>query len=45
MAELPGVKEIDRTGVNAWEDKEFRKAVEATGRDNIVMAGLWTRSA
>jgi nicotinamidase-related amidase len=42
MAELPGVKEIDRTGVNAWEDAEFRAAVEATGRKNIVMAGLWT---
>lgn len=42
MAELPGVAEIDRTGVNAWEDEEFRKAVEATGRKNIVMAGLWT---
>lgn len=42
MAELHGVKEIDRTGVNAWEDDEFRKAVEATGRKKIVMAGLWT---
>lgn len=42
MAELPGVPEIDRTGVNAWEDAEFRAAVEATGRRNIVMAGLWT---
>lgn len=42
MAELSGVKEIDRTGVNAWEDEEFRKAIEATGRKKIVMAGLWT---
>lgn len=42
MAELPGVAEIDRTGVNAWEDEEFRAAVKATGRKNIVMAGLWT---
>ncbi|WP_299904082.1 isochorismatase family protein [uncultured Paracoccus sp.] len=42
MEELPGVTEIDRTGVNSWEDEEFRKAVEATGRKNIVMAGLWT---
>ncbi len=42
LAELPGVKEIDRTGVNAWEDEEFRHAVEATGRKSIVMAGLWT---
>jgi nicotinamidase-related amidase len=42
MTELPGVKEIDRTGVNAWEDEEFRQAVEATGRKKIVIAGLWT---
>ncbi|MDO5630610.1 MAG: isochorismatase family protein [Paracoccus sp. (in: a-proteobacteria)] len=42
MAELPGVKEIDRTGVNSWEDEEFRTAILATGRKNIVIAGLWT---
>lgn len=42
MAELPGVGEIDRTGVNAWEDPEFRAAVEATGRRKVVIAGLWT---
>ena len=42
MAELPGVVEIDRTGVNSWEDADFRAAVQATGRRNIVMAGLWT---
>lgn len=42
LAELPEVTEIDRTGVNAWEDAEFRKAVEATGRRKIVIAGLWT---
>lgn len=41
-AEPPNVKEIDRSGVNAWEDAEFRQAIEATGRKNIVMAGLWT---
>ena len=42
LAELPGVTEIDRTGVNSWEDEEFRNAVKATGRKNIVIAGLWT---
>lgn len=40
--ELPGVPEIDRTGVNAWEDAGFRTAVEGTGRRKVVMAGLWT---
>ncbi|MCT3007512.1 isochorismatase family protein, partial [Propionibacterium freudenreichii] len=42
MNELPGVDQIDRTGVNAWEDPEFRAAIEATGRRKIIMAGLWT---
>lgn len=40
--ELPGISDIDRTGVNSWEDAEFRAAIEATGRKKIVMAGLWT---
>lgn len=42
LDELPGVTEIDRTGVNAWEDPDFRSAVEATGRRKVVIAGLWT---
>lgn len=42
LEELPGVKEIDRTGVNAWEDPDVRAAIEATGRRKIVIAGLWT---
>lgn len=39
---LPGVEEIDRTGVNSWEDADFRKAVEETGRRKVVIGGLWT---
>jgi len=39
---LPGIAEIDRTGVNAWEDEDFRKAVEGTGRRKVVIAALWT---
>ncbi|WP_018158176.1 isochorismatase family protein [Demetria terragena] len=42
LDELPGIPEIDRTGVNAWEDDEFRAAVEASGRKKVVIAGLWT---
>ncbi len=34
--------EIDRTQTNAWEDVEFRQAVEATGRKKLVMTALWT---
>jgi len=40
--ELPDAPEIDRTGVNSWEDEEFRNAVLATGRRKIVICGLWT---
>jgi len=38
---LPGVPEIDRTTMNAWEDPDFR-AVERTGRKKLIIAGLWT---
>jgi nicotinamidase-related amidase len=34
--------EIDRTQLNAWEDVEFRHAVEATGRKKLIMTALWT---
>jgi len=34
----------DRTSINAWEDVEFRKAVEATGRKKLIMAALWTEA-
>jgi nicotinamidase-related amidase len=34
--------EIDRTQINAWEDVEFRGAVEATGRNKLIMTALWT---
>lgn len=33
---------IDRTNVNAWEEREFVAAVEATGRKKLIMGGLWT---
>jgi len=39
---FPGQPVIDRTTVNAWEDAQFRAAVEKTGRRNLVMSALWT---
>ena len=33
---------VDITNVNAWEEPEFVKAVEATGRKKLIMGGLWT---
>ena len=34
----------DRTTINSWEDVEFRRAVEATGRRKLVMTALWTEA-
>jgi nicotinamidase-related amidase len=34
----------DRTTINAWEDVEFRRAVEAAGRKKLVMTALWTEA-
>jgi nicotinamidase-related amidase len=39
---LSDLVEIDRTQINSWEDIDFRKAVEATGRKKLVMTALWT---
>lgn len=39
---FPDIRPIDRTSMNSWDDPNFRKAVEATGRKKIVMAALWT---
>jgi len=41
---LGKVEPYDRTTINAWEDVEFRKAVEATGRRKLVMTALWTEA-
>lgn len=38
----PNAVFVDRTNVNAWEEPEFVKAVEATGRKKLIMGGLWT---
>jgi nicotinamidase-related amidase len=42
MLEMPGQREIDRTGVNSWEDEDFRNAVIGMGRKKIVICALWT---
>jgi len=38
----PGQEVVERTSMNAWDDFGFRKAIEATGRKNILLTGLWT---
>ncbi|WP_430398977.1 hydrolase [Ferrovibrio sp.] len=39
---FPGQEVIDRTFVNTWEDSKVVNAVKATGRKQLIIAGLWT---
>ncbi|MCW0218086.1 MAG: hydrolase [Prosthecobacter sp.] len=39
---FPGQAIVERTSMNSWDDAGFRKAIEATGKKNILMTGLWT---
>lgn len=39
---FPGQPVVERTSMNSWDDAGFRAAIEATGRKNIIMTGLWT---
>lgn len=39
---FPGQKVIDRTFINTWEDQKVVDAVKATGRKQLIIAGLWT---
>lgn len=39
---FPGQPVVERSSMNSWDDSGFRKAVEATGRKNIIICGLWT---
>lgn len=39
---FPGQEVIDRTFINTWEDPKVVNAVKATGRKQLVIAGLWT---
>src|SRR5262249_57230409 len=42
-AAMPNAKYVPRKGeVSAWDNDEFVKAVEATGRKTLIMAGVWT---
>ena len=39
----PNAKYVARKGeVSAWDNEDFRKAVKATGRKTLVIAGVWT---
>jgi nicotinamidase-related amidase len=42
MDVFPDQQPVERSSMNSWDDEGFRKAVEATGQKNIIIAGLWT---
>jgi len=39
---FPDQKPINRTTLNAWEDKRVVDAVKKTGRRQLIFAALWT---
>lgn len=39
---LRGVQKIERTTVNAWDEKRVVDAVKATGRKNLIVTGIST---
>lgn len=39
---FPGQEIIDRTFINTWEDARVVDTVKATGRKQLIIAGLWT---
>lgn len=42
LDELPGIDIIDRSSMNAWEDKNFRDSVKKTGRKRLIFGALYT---
>jgi nicotinamidase-related amidase len=40
--ELLGIEVIDRSSMDAWEDKAFRAAINKTGKKRLIFAALYT---
>jgi nicotinamidase-related amidase len=38
----PDQEPIERSSMNSWDSEAFRTAIKATGKKNIIIAGLWT---
>lgn len=41
---FPSVKQLDRTSINAYEDKEFKEAVDQFRDKKIILCALWTEA-
>ena len=39
---FPGQEVIDRTLINTWQDPKVVDVIKATGRKQLIIAGLWT---
>ncbi|HEX7910906.1 MAG TPA: hydrolase [Paraburkholderia sp.] len=39
---FPGMKLLERTSMNSWDDQKVRDALAANGRNKVVVSGLWT---
>ena len=39
---FPDQRPVDRTYINAWQDKRIVDLVKATGRRQLILASLWT---
>jgi nicotinamidase-related amidase len=39
---LPDHTPNERTGMDYWDTQAFRDAIQATGKKNIILSGLWT---
>ena len=39
---FPDHEPIERTSMNSWDSQEFRDAIFATGKKNILLSGLWS---
>lgn len=41
---FPDQQPVERSSMNAWDDRNFVAAIERTGKKKIVLAGLWTET-
>src|SRR5215831_19409438 len=41
---FPEQAPIERTSMNAWDDRDFVTAIKSTGRKNFLLAALWSEA-
>lgn len=42
LAVFPGQKTIERSSMNTWDSQEIKDALKTSGRNKLILAGLWT---